>query len=99
MLYLMMSKNIKFLARKVHVLKIRRSAFLGTPGIRCHLVVIYLYNEISYHAELSHRTIMFIMPPHRRCRRHYVSGLSVRPDFRPDLRPDFFRLRDNSSIT
>ena len=22
---------------------------------------------------------------------HYVSGLSVRPDFRPDLRPDFFR--------
>ena len=26
------------------------------------------------------------MPPYRRCRRHYVSGLSVRPD----LRPDFF---------
>ena len=30
------------------------------------------------------------MPPYRRCRRHYVSGLSVRPDFRPDLRPNFF---------
>ena len=29
--FLMISKNITFLARKV--LKIRRSAFLGTPGI------------------------------------------------------------------
>ena len=36
--------------------------------------------------------VLFFMPPHRRCRRHYVSGLSVRPS-------GFFRLRDNSSIT
>ena len=33
--------------------------------------------------------LAIFMPPYRRCRRHYVSGLSVRPDFRPDLRPDF----------
>ena len=28
---------------------------------------------------------LLIMPLNRRCRRHYVSGLSVRPDVRPDF--------------
>ena len=45
-------------------------------------------------------TIFMPPHPHRRCRRHYVSGLSVRPSGCPSRCPSgFFRLRDNSSIT
>ena len=29
--------------------------------------------------------LLVFMPPNRRCRRHYVFGLSVRPDVRPDF--------------
>ena len=43
---------------------------------------------------------LIFMPPHRRCRSHYVSGLSVRPSGFPSNSPfGFFRLRENSSLT
>ena len=42
----------------------------------------------------SYLNVVF-MPPYRRCRRHYVSGLSVRPD----VCPDFFIYAIFTSLT
>ena len=39
------------------------------------------FARVSY--EMTEGWFIF-MPPNRRCRRHYVFGLSVRPDVRPD---------------
>ena len=41
-------------------------------------------------------SFIFMPPPYQRCRRHYVSGLSVRLSGCPS---GLIRLRDNSSIT
>ena len=55
-------------------------------GIRANLIYSL------YQKEWYSQNFYFFMPPNRRCRRHYVYGLSVRPSGCPSW---FFRLRDN----
>ena len=59
------------------------------------LLGIHTCRGIIYLAS-HHNLLCIFMPPYRRCRRHYVFGLSVRPSGCPSR---FFRLRNNSSIT